>query len=414
MANTFVKSQKITAMALGLLQREIILPSLVWTDATKPSDWVGNAGDTVSIRVPARTTARTRTLRGARPSASEGDGIITMDNLVETKVDVTLDQAIYSAVPTTDEEETLDIISYGDQILTPMVRAVAEGAENKIAKVMQNATYAHTATISAADTFPGFVDARRYLNDEHVPMSDRIVVVGSGIEAALLKDPQFRRYDASGDSGAGSALRDATIGRIAGFPQVVVSLALDPDEGYAFHRTAYSAVMVAPKVPSGASYGSTLSKNGLSLRWIKDYDFRNAQDRSMVDLYMGCSAIVDGPESNETQTVTITGTPTGGSFTLTYDGNTTAAIAYNATAAQVKSALIAATPLASNQVSTAGGALPGSAVTVTIDLDGLNPPQMTATSSLTGGTSPAVAVTTTTPEGSTKTFVRAVKLVLGA
>lgn len=411
MANTFVKSQKITAMALGLLQREIILPALVWTDATKPSDWVGNAGDTVSIRVPARTTARTRTLRGARPSASEGDGIIQMDNLVETKVDVTLDQAIYSAVPTTDEEETLDIVSYADQILTPMVRAVAEGAENKIAKVMQNATYAHTVTISAADTFPGFVDARRYLNDEHVPMSDRIVVVGSALEAALLKDDHFNRFDASGSD---SALRDATIGRIAGFPQVVVSQALNPDEGYAFHRTAFSAVMVAPKVPQGASYGSTLSRNGLSLRWIKDYDFRNAQDRSMVDLYMGCSAIIDGPESNETQTVTITGTPTGGSFTLTYDGNTTAAIAYNATAAQVKSALIAATPLASNQVTTAGGALPGSAVTVTIDLDGLNPPQMTATSSLTGGSSPAVAVTTTTPEGNTKTFVRAVKLVLGA
>lgn len=411
MANTFIKSQKITAMALGLLQREIILPALVWTDATKPSDWVGNAGDTVSIRVPARTTARTRTLRGARTSASEGDGIITMDTLVETKVDVTLDQAIYSAVPTTDEEETLDIVSYADQILTPMVRAVAEGAENKIAKVMQNTTYAHSVTISAADTFPGFVDARRYLNDENVPMNDRIVVVGSALEAALLKDDHFNRFDASGSD---SALRDATIGRIAGFPQVVVSQALNPDEGYAFHRTAFSAVMVAPKVPSGASYGSTLSRNGLSLRWIKDYDFRNAQDRSMVDLYMGCSAIIDGPPSNETQTVTITGTPTGGSFTLTYDGNTTAAIAYNATAAQVKSALVAGTTLAANQITAAGGALPGTAVTIAIDLDGLNPPQMTATSSLTGGTTPAVAVTTTTPEGTDKTFVRAVKLTLGA
>lgn len=409
MANTFVKSQKITATALGLLQREIVLPALVWTDATMASDWVGNEGDTVTIRVPARTTARTRPLRGARTSASEGDGIITMDELTEQSVDVTLDEAIYSAVPTTDEEETLDIVDYGAQILAPMVRAVAEGAENKIAKTMQSATYANTVTISAANTFDGFVDARRALNDAHVPMNDRIVVVGSALEAALLKDQHFNRFD---QSGTDSALRDATIGRIAGFPQVIVSQALQPDEGYAFHRTAYSAVMVAPKIPSGASYGARQSLAGVGMRWIKDYDFRNAQDRSMVDFYMGCSPIIDGPASAEVQTVTISGSPTGGTFTLTYDGQATAAIAYNATAAALKSALVAATNLTNNDVSVT---LASNVYTVTFNV-GRNVPQMTADgSALTGGTSPSVAVATSTQGGSgSKTFVRAVKLTLGA
>ena len=37
-----------------------------------------------------------------------------------------------------------------------------------------------------------------------------------------------------------------------------------------------------------------------------------------------------GASPSEVQTVTITGTPTGGTFTLTFDGETTAAIAYNA------------------------------------------------------------------------------------
>jgi hypothetical protein len=40
---------------------------------------------------------------------------------------------------------------------------------------------------------------------------------------------------------------------------------------------------------------------------------------------------------NEVQTVTITGTPTGGTFTLTSTGATTAAIAYNAAASAVAS-----------------------------------------------------------------------------
>jgi len=409
-ANTFVKAQKITATALGLLQREIVLPSLVWMDATVASDWIGNSGDTVSIRVPARATARTRQLRGARGTASEGEGIITMDSLVETKIDVTLDQAIYHAVPTTDEEETLDIVSYGQQILTPMVRAVAEGAENKIAKVMQGATYATTLEpMTATSTFETMVDARRALNDAHVPMTERYVVIGSGIEAAFLKDPHLSHFDQSGDN---NALRDATIGSIAGFSRIVVSQALDPWEGYAFHRTAYSAVMVAPKIPSGASFGARQTLAGIGMRWIKDYDFRNAQDRSMVDVYMGCNIIADGPASNEVQAVTVTGTPTGGSFTLTYEGKTTAAIAYNATAAQVKAALVAGTDLTANQLSTSGAGLPGAAVTVTFDT-GTNVSQMTATGSLTGGTTPAVAVTTSTAGGAgANSFVRAVKLTM--
>jgi hypothetical protein len=408
-ANTFVKAQKITATALGLLQREIVLPGLVWMDSTVASDWVGNAGDTVSIRVPARTTARTRQLRAARGTASEGEGIITMDSLTETKVDVTLDQAIYSAVQTTDEEETLDIVSYGAQILTPMVRAVAEGAENKIAKVMQGATYATTVAVTSTTTFEAMVDARRALNDAFVPMTERYVVIGSALEAAFLKDPHLSHADQAGDN---NALRDADIGSIAGFSRIVVSQALEPNEGYAFHRTAYSAVMVAPKIPSGASFGARQSLGGVGMRWIKDYDFRNASDRSMVDVYMGCNIIADGPASNEVQTVTITGTPTGGSFTLTYEGKTTAAIAYNATAAAVKAALVAGTDLTSAQIAAAGGALPGTAVTVTFDT-GSNVSQMTATGSLTGGTTPAVAVTTTTAGGAGgNSFVRAVKLSL--
>jgi hypothetical protein len=37
------------------------------------------------------------------------------------------------------------------------------------------------------------------------------------------------------------------------------------------------------------------------------------------------------PGTNEIQQVAITGGPTGGTFTLTYSGQTTGAIAYNAT-----------------------------------------------------------------------------------
>ena len=109
-----------------------------------------------------------------------------------------------------------------------------------------------------------------------------------------------------------------------------------------------------------------------------------------------------GGSSEEVQAVTITGTPTGGTYTLTYSGQTTAAIPYNATAAQVRIALEALSNIGAGNVTTSGGPHPGTAVNVTFTgaLANTNVAQMTASSaSLTGGTSPTVTVTTSTAGG---------------
>lgn len=101
---------------------------------------------------------------------------------------------------------------------------------------------------------------------------------------------------------------------------------------------------------------------------------------------------------NEIQTITITGTPTGGSYTLTFNGQTTSAIPYNATTADVKAALEALSNINFGQIVVAGGPHPGTAITVAFggQYEHTDVPQMTATGSFTGGSSPAVAVTTTT------------------
>lgn len=102
---------------------------------------------------------------------------------------------------------------------------------------------------------------------------------------------------------------------------------------------------------------------------------------------------------NEVQQVAITGTPTGGTFTLTFDGQTTGNIDFDATAAEVKTALVALSNLTAADLVTAGGVLPGTAVVVTFQgaMAGVPLPQMTADAALlTGGTTPAVVVTTLT------------------
>ncbi|MDP9363171.1 MAG: hypothetical protein M3Q10_02875 [Chloroflexota bacterium] len=103
------------------------------------------------------------------------------------------------------------------------------------------------------------------------------------------------------------------------------------------------------------------------------------------------------PPQSEIQTITITGAPTGGTFTLTFNGQVTAAIPYNATAAQVKAALEALSTIGADNIVASGGPLPATAVDVAFagDFAGTDVALMTATAAFTGGATPAITVATT-------------------
>lgn len=105
---------------------------------------------------------------------------------------------------------------------------------------------------------------------------------------------------------------------------------------------------------------------------------------------------------NEVQTLTVTGTPTGGTFELEFGGLVTAPIAFGATAADVKAALEALTNVDAGAVTATGGALPGAPVVVTFggNWAGRNAPRLLlAANALTGGSSPTASVAETTAAG---------------
>lgn len=106
-------------------------------------------------------------------------------------------------------------------------------------------------------------------------------------------------------------------------------------------------------------------------------------------------------EAEVVSTVTITGTPTGGTFTLTWNGLTTATIAYNAAGSAVLSALQALSGFPTNG-SQSGGALPGTPVVITTYGTAL--PITGNFSGLTGGTSPTGTVVNTNPVGTGISF----------
>lgn len=123
--------------------------------------------------------------------------------------------------------------------------------------------------------------------------------------------------------------------------------------------------------------------------WSEPTSPNSASDTYLLTSY--------GYAADAVQALTISGSPTGGTFTLTFNGQTTGAVAYNAPAngaGSVQAALAALSNIGTGNVAVTGGN--GGPYTVRFigSLAGAAEPLITATSSLTGGTSPSVSAVT--------------------
>jgi len=301
MANTLLKPETIVNTGLGILSRELVLGNLF--TKLNAADFRGAKNDTVSFRIPAVLTAREYAWRNDRSSP------IVIDPLTETKIDVTLNHDFYSAVRITDEELTLDIRDFGTQVLQPQMRAVGEKAESVIATALAAGTYATEIDFveGVDDPVHVIIDARKALNLSNVPQSGRFLLVGADVEAAILKADGLVKVD---QSGSDSALRDATIGRIAGFT-VVTSNSIDPDAAYAAHSTALVLGTAVPANPAGAVKSASASYQGWGMRWLQDYDPTILSDRSIVSTFAGATVVADGAGDEIIRAVKINFTPAG-------------------------------------------------------------------------------------------------------
>lgn len=138
-----------------------------------------------------------------------------------------------------------------------------------------------------------------------------------------------------------------------------------------------------------------ITNNTIGLSWL---DIIQASSFIVQQSLDGVSFTNVAAGNNDVQTVTITGAPTGGTFTLTFGGQTTSPIPYNATASQVAAALQALSSIGAGNVSVTGGPGPSAGWVVTFIGALANAPQsaMTHTDSFSGGSSPASAVAHTT------------------
>lgn len=279
MASVFIKAEKVVRTALGVLERDLVLPNLVWRDPG--GSFVGAKNDTITIRLPAYTSARERVMRSG--------STITLDDLDETSVDVKLDTDVYKAVKISTEQLTLDIEDFNAQVLAPVMSAVTRKIEDKVAAQMMASVYKKQLVFDANDPWKSLVDARVALNNANVPPDGRFLAAGSAVEAALLKSDRVSLVQNSGDP---QALRDATLGKLAGF-QLVSVPGLDPDVAIAAHRTAFVLSTQVPVKSQGITWGETAQWNGFSMSVLADYDPTILSDRFVAHVYEGTATTYD-------------------------------------------------------------------------------------------------------------------------
>jgi hypothetical protein len=306
MAGTYLKVGTIANTAVGLLYRNLNVARTLWTDAVNPGEFTGALNDTVNMRVPARRTARTRTLRAGTP--------ITNDSSVEFSVPVQLTTDVYNGAPITDEELTLDITDFGRQILNPQIKAVAEGVEDIAADAVELATYRSDMTINQdwtefmvsgrTDWWRVAARAAKLLDIKNVPATDRFLLVGADVKEEIVTSDRFATFNSRGPQ-VNDVFTNRQVGTIADFT-VVYSPSIGASAAYAYHRTAFVMATRAPLVPRGATAGVVRSAgsaateggaagfyDGLSIRWLSDYDYTNTTDRSLVNTWVGTATVTD-------------------------------------------------------------------------------------------------------------------------
>lgn len=279
--SNFLKSTALRESVLAALSRMLTIAPTVWRDPG--GSFRGAAGDTITIRVPAYTSANSRDMRSGDPRTRRG--------LFETAVPVTLGTNLYRDVVLSDEHQTLDIVDFSRQVMNPMLGGIARGIEDVLLNdAVLDADYEYEVPVDEESPYTAIVQARKHLNDGRVPDDgQRFLAVGSSVEAALLESPQFARAD---QSGTAQGFREGVIGRVAGFTTLSVP-GIPPDEAYAYHRTAFALSTQAPVVPAGAPAGFTAVSDGFAIRLVQVLDSTTIENVVAADVFVGASPVLD-------------------------------------------------------------------------------------------------------------------------
>lgn len=281
MTNTFNQytAQQVAEVAVALTKGTFRLASLV--AKYDESNFKEGRGDTVFLNVPGALTAHSRAL-------DDVTNAIVMDSLAEAQEPVKLDVHAYSAVGLSEYDLSLGIESFSAQVLRPQVDAVVDKIEATIEGVLAGITEDAGIAYSAADPIKLFTAGRAALRAKGIDVAaaDLVAIVGSNVADDLL-DSGALDFDKTGSA---DALRGGSLGRVRGF-ETLESGRVAADEVVFMTREAIYLAHRAPAVPAGVAFGQTVNGEGVSLRYLRDYDSAKTQERSIVSTFIGAGVL---------------------------------------------------------------------------------------------------------------------------
>lgn len=285
-----VKPEKIAAAAAVALEEQLVVPGVFRREGIE--GYKGAKDDTINVKVEGVLPYRSYGWRADRTQE------VQFDEYAERTVAVQFGGDIYSAVRLTDEQELMDLQGWA-KLAAKQTEAIGRGLEAQATDYLTDAPYEvelgvasdfnYSAGTSALKS--GLIRARAVMNRLRAP-GQRVILVGSEWEEALLNDPILNLAASVGDSEAQSSLQNAVIGRRYGFT-FVTAQELAPDAAVAMVDSAFIFATGAPNVPQSVPFGATGSANGVAVRWIRDYDSTRFQDRSIFNTYKGFRHVDD-------------------------------------------------------------------------------------------------------------------------
>jgi hypothetical protein len=182
---------------------------------------------------------------------------------------------------------TLDIEDFSKQLLVPAMQAFLNKIDGYLLGLAKGVTNSVTTTEDARNDI---VDARAFLTKGAAPLTDRNLVVGSDMEADLLKTDLFVSAEKVGDEG--TALREASLGRKFGMDFYVDQNADTAGvAAMAFHKNAFALVTRPLELPQGAAKAAIVNYDGFGLRVVYGYDLKTKTDTISIDMLCGVKTL---------------------------------------------------------------------------------------------------------------------------
>ncbi len=278
-----VKAEQIAATAAVSLEETLIVPQVFFREDI--ARFKGAKDDTVNVKVEGVLPFRSYGWRNDRSVP------VVWDEYKEKTVAVTFGGDTMSGVRLTDEQKDFDLDGWS-KLVTKQTEAVGRGLEAHSTDFLVDAPYEIQLGLDATNLRKGLIRARSVMNRLNVPAGARTILCGTDVEAALLEDEKLNLASNVGEAEAVTALREATLGRRYGF-DFVVAQELPPGTAIVMVDSGFVFVTGAASVPNSIPFGSNASHNGVSLRWMVDYDMDFKVDRSLVDTYDSYRQVMD-------------------------------------------------------------------------------------------------------------------------